>query len=233
MKVGGSYTPEEIEEIADALLQPQSYLDASGAPVIQVVQGLAKYLADNKAKQEAGLGHDEAEDYTDLAEGAVAVVEAVEDATLSPNPVVILNEDMNADEPEVQLEFIVGEHDNYVGIINAISKNGAPVRFEIVGDAAGNYDGPYLINNRGVIHVNEDKRAEISTGITTLQVRVSAGYDHALPMLMWKLMLKKPRRYNFSMIRIMVLVRSRLWVLSMKMIAPKIEASSLTVRAMV
>ena len=176
---GGSYTPEEIEEIADALLQPQSYLDASGAPVIQVVQGLAKYLADNKAKQEAGLGHDEEHDYTDLAEGAVAVVEAVEDATLSPNPVVILNEDMNADEPEVQVEFIVGEHDNYVGIINAISKNGAPVRFEIVGDAAGNYDGPYLINNRGVIHVNEDKRAEISTGITTLQVRVSAGYDHA------------------------------------------------------
>ena len=176
---GGSYTPEEIEEIADALLQPQSYLDASGAPVIQVVQGLAKYLADNKAKQEAGLGHDKEHDYTDLAEGAVAVVEAVEDATLSPNPVVILNEDMNADEPEVQVEFIVGEHDNYVGIINAISKNGAPVRFEIVGDAAGNYDGAYLINNRGVIHVNEDKRAEISTGITTLQVRVSAGYDHA------------------------------------------------------
>ena len=174
---GGSYTPEEIEEIADALLQPQSYLDASGAPVIQVVQGLAKYLADNKAKQEAGLGHDEAEDYTDLAEGAVAVVEAVEDATLSPNPVVILNEDMNADEPEVQVQFSMGEHDDYVGIINAIAKNGAPVRFEILGDATADYSGIFTINNRGVISVAESAQIEAKT--YSFQVAVRAGRDHA------------------------------------------------------
>ena len=174
---GGFYTPEEIEEIADALLQPQSYLDASGAPVIQVVQGLAKYLADNKAKQEAGLGHDEEHDYTDLAEGAVAVVEAVEDAMLSPNPVVILNADTDETEPEVQVQFSMGEHDDYVGIINAIAKNGAPVRFEILGDASADYSGIFTINNRGVISVAES--AEIEAKTYSFQVAVRAGRDHA------------------------------------------------------
>ena len=171
------YTPEEIAELADALLLPQSYLDASGAPVIQVVQGLAKYLADNKAKQEAGQGHDEAEDYTDLAEGAVAVVEAVEDAMLSPNPVVILNADTDETEPEVQVQFSMGEHDDYVGIINAIAKNGAPVRFEILGDATADYSGIFTINNRGVISVAEG--AEIEAKTYSFQVAVRAGRDHA------------------------------------------------------
>ena len=175
---GETPTDLDIDELAEALLERKNYIDTAGDDmIVQVVQGLAKYLAHNKAKQAAGQGHDETnlEGIEDLFEGIGAAIEAIEDASLSPNPVTILNQDTDEAEPEVQVQFSMGEHDDYVGIINAVASNGETMEFSIVGDAAGNYDGPYTINARGVISVMAGRQAEDAT----LQVAVSAGRDHA------------------------------------------------------
>ena len=175
---GETPTDLDIDELAEALLERKNYIDTAGDDmIVQVVQGLAKYLAHNKAKQAAGQGHDETnlEGIEDLFEGIGAAIEAIEDASLSPNPVTILNADTDEAEPEVQVQFSMGEHDDYVGIINAVASNGETMEFSIVGNAAGNYDGPYSINARGVISVIAGRRAEDAT----LQVAVSAGRDHA------------------------------------------------------
>ena len=175
---GETPTDLDIDELAEALLERKNYIDTAGDDmIVQVVQGLAKYLAHNKAKQAAGQGHDETnlEGIEDLFEGIGAAIEAIEDASLSPNPVTILNQDTDETEPEVQVQFSMGEHDDYVGIINAVASNGETMEFRIVGDAAGNYDGPYAINARGVISVMAGRQAEDAT----LQVAVSAGRDHA------------------------------------------------------
>ena len=175
---GETPTDLDIDELAEALLERKNYIDTAGDDmIVQVVQGLAKYLAHNKAKQAAGQGHDETnlEGIEDLFEGIGAAIEAIEDASLSPNPVTILNQDTDETEPEVQVQFSMGEHDDYVGIINAVASNGETMEFSIVGDAAGNYDGPYTINARGVISVMAGRQAEDAT----LQVAVSAGRDHA------------------------------------------------------
>ena len=175
---GETPTDLDIDELAEALLERKNYIDTAGDDmIVQVVQGLAKYLAHNKAKQAAGQGHDETnlEGIEDLFEGIGAAIEAIEDASLSPNPVTILNQDTDEAEPEVQVQFSMGEHDDYVGIINAVASNGETMEFSIVGNAAGNYDGPYAINARGVISVMAGRQAEDAT----LQVAVSAGRDHA------------------------------------------------------
>ena len=175
---GETPTDLDIDELAEALLERKNYIDTAGDDmIVQVVQGLAKYLAHNKAKQAAGQGHDETnlEGIEDLFEGIGAAIEAIEDASLSPNPVTILNQDTDEAEPEVQVQFSMGEHDDYVGIINAVASNGETMEFSIVGNAAGNYDGPYTINARGVISVMAGRQAEDAT----LQVAVSAGRDHA------------------------------------------------------
>ena len=175
---GETPTDLDIDELAEALLERKNYIDTAGDDmIVQVVQGLAKYLAHNKAKQAAGQGHDETnlEGIEDLFEGIGAAIEAIEDASLSPNPVTILNQDTDETEPEVQVQFSMGEHDDYVGIINAVASNGETMEFSIVGNAAGNYDGPYAINARGVISVIAGRQAEDAT----LQVAVSAGRDHA------------------------------------------------------
>ena len=175
---GETPTDLDIDELAEALLERKNYIDTAGDDmIVQVVQGLAKYLAHNKAKQAAGQGHDETnlEGIEDLFEGIGAAIEAIEDASLSPNPVTILNQDTDEAEPEVQVQFSMGEHDDYVGIINAVASNGETMEFSIVGNAAGNYDGPYTINARGVISVIAGRQAEDAT----LQVAVSAGRDHA------------------------------------------------------
>ena len=175
---GETPTDLDIDELAEALLERKNYIDTAGEnKIVQVVQGLAKYLAHNKAKQAAGQGHDETnlEGIEDLFEGIGAAIEAIEDASLSPNPVTILNQDTDETEPEVQVQFSMGEHDDYVGIINAVASNGETMEFSIVGNAAGNYDGPYSINARGVISVMAGRQAEDAT----LQVAVSAGRDHA------------------------------------------------------
>ena len=175
---GETPTDLDIDELAEALLERKNYIDTAGDDmIVQVVQGLAKYLAHNKAKQAAGQGHDETnlEGIEDLFEGIGAAIEAIEDASLSPNPVTILNQDTDETEPEVQVQFSMGEHDDYVGIINAVASNGETMEFSIVGNAAGNYDGPYTINARGVISVMAGRQAEDAT----LQVAVSAGRDHA------------------------------------------------------
>ncbi len=175
---GETPTDLDIDELAEALLERKNYIDTAGDDmIVQVVQGLAKYLAHNKAKQAAGQGHDETnlEGIEDLFEGIGAAIEAIEDASLSPNPVTILNQDTDEAEPEVQVQFSMGEHDDYVGIINAVASNGETMEFSIVGNAAGNYDGPYSINARGVISVMAGRQAEDAT----LQVAVSAGREHA------------------------------------------------------
>ena len=186
-------TDLDIDELAEALLERKNYIDTAGDnKIVQVVQGLAKYLAHNKAKQELERGHDETnlEGIEDLFEGIGAAIEAIEEAALTPNPVTILNQDTDETEPEVQAQFDMGAHDYYVGIINAIASNGETMEFKILGDASEDtaYSDIFTINARGVISViagkHDDlmslvKEADDGTLYHAFQVEVKAGDEHA------------------------------------------------------
>ena len=190
---GETPTDLDIDELAEALLERKNYIDTAGDDmIVQVVQGLAKYLAHNKAKQELERGHDETnlEGIEDLFEGIGAAIEAIEEAALTPNPVTILNQDTDETEPEVQAQFDMGAHDYYVGIINAITSNSETMEFSILGDASEDtaYSDIFTINARGVISViagkHDDlmslvKEADDGTLYHAFQVEVKAGDEHA------------------------------------------------------
>ena len=143
-KNGEMPTPEEVEQIKHALRDPESYLGGDAT-----IEGLAKYLADRKAQEQAGRGEESA---VELIAEAQRIVETVDEAMeTGDDPIVILNDDAKLNQPGVQVAFEIGQHDYYVGIINTLSLVPGFLQYRIVG-----HNENYIINNRGVISIAGD-----------------------------------------------------------------------------
>ena len=161
-KNGEVPTAEEVEQIIHALRNPDSYLGGDAT-----IEGLAKYLADRKAQEQAGRGEESA---VELIAKAQRIVETVDEAMeTGDDPIVILNDDAKLNQPGVQVAFEIGQHDDYVGIINTLSLLPGFLQYRIVGD---NED--YIINDRGVISIarNADLQPTPENAPTILQIEV-------------------------------------------------------------
>ena len=148
---GNTPTATEVDALLAELRTTTSYFPGGSERVI----ALSKYLADNKAREVVGREDTAAEK---IAESQ-RIIEAVETglAPASTDAIVILNVDTDTNTAGVQLAPItIGEHDSYVGIINAFAQDGSALSYRLTNQDGTAYNGPYAIDDRGGIRVADD-----------------------------------------------------------------------------
>ena len=167
--VVAAFTPSGVDatELLEELRSRDSYLP--GTESSERVIALSKYLADNKAREVVGREDTIAEQ---IAESQ-RIIEAVEAglAPASTDAIVILNVDTDGATPGVQLATItIGEHDSYVGIINAFAQDGSALSYTLT-NRDGTATDAYTIDDRGGIRVADDSETPTNMG-GTFRVRI-------------------------------------------------------------
>ena len=170
--VVAAFTPSGVDatELLEELRSRDSYLP--GTESSERVIALSKYLADNKAREVVGREDTIAEQ---IAESQ-RIIEAVETGLDPANTdaIVVVNEDTDGATPGVQLATItIGEHDSYVGIINAFAQDGSALTYTLT-NQDGTATDAYTIDDRGGIRVADDSVTPTNMG-GTFNVVISDG----------------------------------------------------------
>ena len=169
-----AFTPSGVDatELLEEIRTPISYFLGGSQRVI----ALSKYLADNQAREIVGRGDTIAEQIAE-AQRIIGEVESGLDPA-STDAIVVLNEDTDG-AAGVQVQMDIGEHDSYVGIINAFAQDGRQLTYTLVNTDGTEYDtdadGAYTINARGGISVTDGTVTPTNADMTTFNVVISDG----------------------------------------------------------
>ena len=170
---GNTPTAAEVDELLAELRTTTSYFPGGSERVI----ALSKYLADNKAREVVGREDTAAEK---IAESQ-RIIEAVETGLDPANTdaIVILNVDTDPSTANVvDVEITIGQHDSYVGIINAFSQDGSALSYRLTETDGTTYTGDYAIDDRGGIRFADDTVTPDNTNVA-FRVIVSNGNPSA------------------------------------------------------
>ena len=169
--VVAEFTPSGIDadDILAELRNRDSYLP--GTESSERVIALSKYLADNKAREVVGREDTIAEQ---IAE-AQRIIGEVESGIGGSDAIVVVNEDDDGDATNgVQVDMEVGEHDSYVGIINAFAQDGSALRYTLTTTTGAEYNGVYAIDDRGGISFADSTITPVNM-METFNVEISNG----------------------------------------------------------
>ena len=159
----------DVAELLEELRSRDSYLP--GTESSERVIALSKYLADNKAREVVGREDTIAEQ---IAESQ-RIIEAVESGIGGSDAIVVVNEDADTTTPDVvDVDIEVGEHDSYVGIINAFAQDGSQLSYTLTETDGSEYAGVYTINARGGISFADSTIIPVNVA-ETFNVEISNG----------------------------------------------------------
>ena len=169
--VVAAFTPSGVDatELLEELRSRDSYLP--GTESSERVIALSKYLADNKAREVVGREDTIAEQIAE-SQRIIGEVEAGL-ASASTDAIVVLNEDDDSTASGVQVNIEIGEHDSYVGIINAFAQDGSALTYTLT-NQDGTATDAYTIDDRGGIRVADDSETPTNMG-GTFNVVISDG----------------------------------------------------------
>ena len=171
--VVAAFTPSGVDatELLEELRSRDSYLP--GTESSERVIALSKYLADNKAREVVGREDTIAEQIAE-SQRIIGEVEAGL-APASTDAIVVLNEDADGDATNgVQVDMEVGEHDSYVGIINAFAQDGSALSYTLTTTTGAEYNGVYAIDDRGGISFADSTITPVNV-METFNVEISNG----------------------------------------------------------
>ena len=169
--VVAAFTPSGIDadDILAELRNRDSYLP--GTESSERVIALSKYLADNKAREVVGREDTIAEQ---IAESQ-RIIGEVESGIGGSDAIVVVNEDADTTTPDVvDVDIEVGEHDSYVGIINAFAQDGSQLSYTLTETDGSEYAGVYTINARGGISFADSTIIPVNVA-ETFNVEISNG----------------------------------------------------------
>ena len=172
--VVAEFTPSGVDadDILAELRNRDSYLPNTDDYSPRIV-AVSKYLADNQAREVLGREDD--------LNTQIMEVERILGEVTTPDALIIVSEDSDNDPTNgVQVEMEVGEHDTYIGLVNAVSGDNT-LTFRFVNANGDEMEVPgYTINPRGVISAvtPEGETSPTNTATmpnTPLRISVSDG----------------------------------------------------------
>ena len=171
----GANTPAdaEVKAFLEELGTTTSYFPGGSQRVI----ALSKYLAHNQIREVVGREDTTAEQ---IAESQ-RIIGAVESGLGGSDAIVVLNEDTDTTTPDVvEVEITIGEHDSYVGIINAFAQDGSPLTYTLT-NQDGTATDAYTIDDRGGIRVADDSVTPTNmNGTFRVRIEHSSGDPSAI-----------------------------------------------------
>ena len=178
--VVAEFTPSGVDadDILAELRNRDSYLPDTEDHSPRIV-AVSKYLADNQAREVLGREDDL---NTQIMEVERIIADVAGASSLAADDTIVVFDGGTDLTMNDQLTFTVGEHDTYIGLVNAYSRTeGATLRYEFVDVNGDEMEVPgYTINPRGVISAvtPEGETSPTNTATmpnTPLRISVSDG----------------------------------------------------------
>ena len=171
--VVAEFTPSSVDaaDILAELRNRDSYLPNTDDYSPRIV-AVSKYLADNQAREVLGREDD--------LNTQIMEVERILGEVTTPDALIILSDDDGDSSDGFGTTFTVGEHDTYIGLVNAVSGDNT-LTFRFVNANGDEMEVPgYTISPRGVISAVTTQAGQTSPvndtqNNTNLRVRVSDG----------------------------------------------------------
>ena len=168
--VVAEFTPSGVDaaDILAELRNRDSYLPDTEDHSPRIV-AVSKYLADNQAREVLGREDD--------LNTQIMEVERILGEVTTPDALIILSDDNGDSNDGYDTTFTVGEHDTYIGLVNAVSGDNT-LTFRFVDTNGDEIEVPrYEINERGVISAvpQAGETSPVNTQGTNLRVRISDG----------------------------------------------------------